>query len=187
VPHPAAEIRPGTLVQRCCHLRQPIRHAGSKRPGIVHRLTKTQRAARGRKERRAHRKMSAPVRRPWHETGHWKRAIGLVWGVPDARRHARCSIDLAGPPKARDKMAVSEGGRRRAICDPNWERLETYPVCEVRKGLVLTQHDLCRWRTGRTHQITLLVHLFFLIHGQSMLGSVRIDWIKDEIRVAAAA
>jgi 23S rRNA pseudouridine1911/1915/1917 synthase len=162
VVHPAAGNQTGTLVNAL------ISHCGAslsgiggvKRPGIVHRLDKdTTGLLVVAKNDRAHRKLSAQFA-DHGRTGPLERAyLAFVWGVPD-RPKGTIDAPIGRHPKARDKMAVREGGREAIT---HWERLETYLGAD---GKPVASMISCRLETGRTHQIR--VHLAHI--GHPLLG-----------------
>src|SRR5437763_4552692 len=125
VVHPAAGNRTGTLVNALiAHCGESLSGIGGvKRPGIVHRLDKdTTGLMVVAKTDRAHRKLSAQFA-DHGRTGPLERAyLAFVWGALD-RPKGRIDAPIDRHPKARDRMAVREGGRAAIT---HWERLETY-------------------------------------------------------------
>jgi 23S rRNA pseudouridine1911/1915/1917 synthase len=85
--------------------------------------------------------------------------LAFVWGAPD-RPKGTIDAPIDRHPKARDKMAVREGGREAIT---HWERLETYLGVD---GKPVASMISCRLETGRTHQIR--VHLAHI--GHPLLG-----------------
>jgi 23S rRNA pseudouridine1911/1915/1917 synthase len=162
VVHPAAGNQTGTLVNALiAHCGASLSGIGGvKRPGIVHRLDKdTTGLLVVAKNDRAHRKLSAQFA-DHGRTGPLERAyLAFVWGVPD-RPKGTIDAPIDRHPKARDKMAVREGGREAIT---HWERLETYRGID---GKPVASMVSCRLETGRTHQIR--VHLAHI--GHPLLG-----------------
>jgi 23S rRNA pseudouridine1911/1915/1917 synthase len=124
---------------------------GVRRPGIVHRLDKdTTGLMVVAKTDHAHRALSAQFA-DHGRTGPLRRGyLAFVWGAPD---RPRGTIDkpIDRHPRARDKMAVREGGREAVT---HWEVLERYAGAD---GTPVASLLACRLETGRTHQIR--VHL----------------------------
>ena len=124
VVHPAAGNWTGTLVNALvAHCGETLSGVGGvKRPGIVHRLDKdTTGLMVVAKTDRAHRALSAQFA-DHGRTGPLRRGyLAFVWGAPD---RPRGTIDkpIDRHPRARDKMAVREGGREAIT---HWEVLET--------------------------------------------------------------
>src|SRR5437763_2194789 len=162
VVHPAAGNRSGTLVNALiAHCGASLSGIGGvKRPGIVHRLDKdTTGLMVVAKTDRAHRKLSAQFA-DHGRTGPLERAyLAFVWGALD-RPKGRIDAPIDRHPKARDRMAVREGGRAAIT---HWERLETYFGAD---GKPVASMISCRLETGRTHQIR--VHLAHV--GHPLLG-----------------
>src|SRR2546430_12586929 len=133
VVHPAPGNRAGTLVNALiAHCGASLSGIGGvKRPGIVHRLDKdTTGLLVVAKNDRAHRKLSAQFA-DHGRTGPLERAyLAFVWGVPD-RPKGTVDAPVDRHPKARDKMAVREGGREAIT---HWERLETYLSADGKPG-----------------------------------------------------
>ncbi len=149
VVHPAAGNRTGTLVNALiAHCGESLSGiGGARRPGIVHRLdkntsglmviAKTDQAHRGLTRQFADHGRTGPLRRGY---------LAFAWGTPE---RPRGTIDkpIDRHPRARDKMAVREGGREAVT---HWEVLERYRGADGRPVASLLA---CRLETGRTHQI----------------------------------
>jgi 23S rRNA pseudouridine1911/1915/1917 synthase len=162
VVHPAAGNWTGTLVNALiAHCGESLSGVGGvKRPGIVHRLDKdTTGLMVVAKTDHAHRALSAQFA-DHGRTGPLRRGyLAFAWGVPD---RPRGTIDkpIDRHPRARDKMAVREGGREAIT---HWEVLERYIGTD---GETVASLVACRLETGRTHQIR--VHLAAI--GHPLLG-----------------
>ena len=162
VVHPAAGNWTGTLVNALvAHCGESLSGVGGvKRPGIVHRLDKdTTGLMVVAKNDQTHLALSRQFA-DHGRTGPLRRGyLAFVWGGPD---RPRGTIDkpIDRHPRARDKMAVREGGREAIT---HWEVLERYQGTD---GKTVASLLACRLETGRTHQIR--VHLASI--GHPLLG-----------------
>jgi len=174
VVHPAAGHWTGTLVNAL------IAHCGSslsgiggeRRPGIVHRLDKdTTGLMVVAKNDRAHRALAAQFADHGKSDESFERGyLALVWGAPE-RPHGAIDRPIDRDARARDRMAVREGGREAIT---HWQVIERYlgekPAKRTAKGAKpdppVASLLLCRLETGRTHQIR--VHLASI--GHPLLG-----------------
>src|SRR5579864_4267146 len=126
VVHPAAGNWTGTLVNALiAHCGESLSGiGGERRPGIVHRLDKdTTGLMVVAKNDRAHKGLAAQFASHGRDGGPFERSyLAFVWGVPD---RPRGTIDrpIARHPRARDRMAVREGGREAVT---HWQVLERY-------------------------------------------------------------
>ena len=179
VVHPAAGHATGTLVNALiAHCGESLSGiGGERRPGIVHRLDKdTSGLLIVAKNDRAHKGLAAQFAGHGRDGEPFERGyLAFVWGAPE-RPHGTIDRPIDRDPRARDKMAVREGGREAIT---HWRRLEIYggpaaePAAKARRGDAPVASLLdCRLETGRTHQIR--VHLASIGHpllGDEVYGS----------------
>jgi 23S rRNA pseudouridine1911/1915/1917 synthase len=173
VVHPAAGHWSGTLVNALiAHCGDSLSGiGGERRPGIVHRLDKdTTGLLIVAKNDAAHRALAAQFADHGRNGGAFERSyLAFVWGAPE-RPHGTIDRAIDRDPRARDRMAVREGGRDAAT---QWEVLERYgqdfskggkAARKAAKGAGGAVASLlaCRLETGRTHQIR--VHLASIGH-----------------------
>jgi 23S rRNA pseudouridine1911/1915/1917 synthase len=158
VVHPAAGNWTGTLVNALiAHCGDSLSGIGGvRRPGIVHRLDKdTTGLMVVAKTDRAHAALGAQFA-DHGRTGPLERAYqALVWDRPP-REAFTIHAPLDRDPRAREKIAVRQGGRE-AI---------THVTIEAIYAGGLVSRVACRLETGRTHQIR--VHMAHL--GHPLLG-----------------
>src|SRR5580658_8764383 len=171
VVHPAAGHATGTLVNALiAHCGDSLSGiGGERRPGIVHRLDKdTTGLMVVAKNDRAHRSLAAQFADHGKSGEPFERSyLAFVWGAPD-RPQGTIDKPIDRNPKARDRMAVREGGREAVTY---WQVLERYQgQAEAGRGKKAPQPVAamlaCRLETGRTHQIR--VHLAAI--GHPLLG-----------------
>jgi 23S rRNA pseudouridine1911/1915/1917 synthase len=171
VVHPAAGNWTGTLVNALiAHCGDSLSGiGGERRPGIVHRLDKdTTGVMVVAKNDRAHQALAAQFADHGQSGEPFERSyLALVWGAPD-RPHGTIDKPIDRHPKARDRMAVRQGGREAVT---HWQVLERYAgkPAPRRAGKAAKQLETavasllaCRLETGRTHQIR--VHLASIGH-----------------------
>jgi 23S rRNA pseudouridine1911/1915/1917 synthase len=172
VVHPAAGHQTGTLVNALiAHCGERLSGiGGEKRPGIVHRLDKdTTGLMVAAKNDRAHRALAAQFAGHGKDGEPFERTyLAFVWGAPD-RPHGTIDKPIDRDPRARDRMAVRQGGREAVT---HWQVLERYggKLGKTGKsgkvGQPVASLLACRLETGRTHQIR--VHLASI--GHPLLG-----------------
>ena len=173
VVHPAAGNWTGTLVNALiAHCGDSLSGiGGERRPGIVHRLDKdTTGVMVVAKNDRAHQALAAQFADHGKSDESFERSyLALVWGAPD-RPHGTVDKPIDRHPKARDRMAVRQGGREAVT---HWQVLERYagkpgPRRIGKAGkpekpeAPVASLVACRLETGRTHQIR--VHLASIGH-----------------------
>jgi 23S rRNA pseudouridine1911/1915/1917 synthase len=172
VVHPAAGNWTGTLVNALiAHCGDSLSGiGGERRPGIVHRLDKdTTGVMVVAKNDRAHQALAAQFADHGQSGEPFERSyLALVWGAPD-RPHGTIDKPIDRHPKARDRMAVRQGGRDAIT---HWQVLERFYAGKPaprRAGKAGKQAEApvasllaCRLETGRTHQIR--VHLASIGH-----------------------
>jgi 23S rRNA pseudouridine1911/1915/1917 synthase len=172
VVHPAAGHATGTLVNALiAHCGDSLSGiGGERRPGIVHRLDKdTTGLMVVAKNDRAHRSLAAQFADHGRSGEPFERSyLAFVWGAPD-RPQGKIDKPIDRHPKARDRMAIREGGREAITY---WQVLERYQgLPEAGRGKKAALQPAvgllaCRLETGRTHQIR--VHLAAI--GHPLLG-----------------
>ena len=165
VVHPAAGHWTGTLVNALiAHCGDSLSGiGGERRPGIVHRLDKdTTGVMVVAKNDRAHRALAKQFADHGRSDEAFERTyLAFVWGAPE-RPHGVIDKPIDRHPKARDRMAVREGGREAVT---HWQVLERYPGKAAKTGkpgAPVASLLACRLETGRTHQIR--VHLAAIGH-----------------------
>jgi 23S rRNA pseudouridine1911/1915/1917 synthase len=173
VVHPAAGNWTGTLVNALiAHCGDSLSGiGGERRPGIVHRLDKdTTGVMIVAKNDRAHQALAAQFADHGKSDESFERSyLALVWGASD-RPHGTVDKPIDRHPKARDRMAVRQGGREAVT---HWQVLERYagkagPRRTGKTGkpekpqASVASLVSCRLETGRTHQIR--VHLASIGH-----------------------
>jgi 23S rRNA pseudouridine1911/1915/1917 synthase len=171
VVHPAAGHWTGTLVNALiAHCGDSLSGiGGERRPGIVHRLDKdTTGLMVVAKNDRAHRKLAAQFADHGRSGEPFARSyLAFVWDAPE-RPQGAIDKPIDRNPKARDRMAVRQGGRESIT---HWQVVERYqglPETGRSKKAAKSVASLlaCRLETGRTHQIR--VHLASI--GHPLLG-----------------
>jgi 23S rRNA pseudouridine1911/1915/1917 synthase len=173
VVHPAAGHQTGTLVNALiAHCGASLSGiGGERRPGIVHRLDKdTSGLMVVAKNDKAHRALAAQFASHGRDGDEFERGyLAFVWGAP-ARPQGTVDRPIERSPRARDHMAIREGGREAIT---HWRVLERYAggaglprgnrAGGTRKPVEPAAALLdCRLETGRTHQIR--VHLASIGH-----------------------
>jgi 23S rRNA pseudouridine1911/1915/1917 synthase len=167
VVHPAAGNWTGTLVNALiAHCGDSLSGiGGERRPGIVHRLDKdTTGLMVVAKNDRAHKSLAAQFA-DHGRTGELRRGyLAFAWGAPD-RPKGTIDAPIERHPRARDKMAVREGGREAMT---HWQVLERYQGTD---GKPVASLLACRLETGRTHQIRVhLAHAGYPLMGDDTYG-----------------
>jgi 23S rRNA pseudouridine1911/1915/1917 synthase len=167
VVHPAAGNWTGTLVNALiAHCGDSLSGiGGERRPGIVHRLDKdTTGLMVVAKNDRAHKSLAAQFA-DHGRTGELRRGyLAFAWGAPD-RPKGTINAPIERHPRARDKMAVREGGREAMT---HWQVLERYQGTD---GKPVASLLACRLETGRTHQIRVhLAHAGYPLMGDDTYG-----------------
>ena len=170
VVHPAAGNWTGTLVNALiAHCGDSLSGiGGERRPGIVHRLDKdTTGLLVVAKNDRAHRALAAQFADHGRGDAAFERGyLAFVWGAPE-RPHGTIDRPIDRDSRARDRMAVREGGREAVT---HWQVLERYRGEKTAKKTAKAEKAeppvasllACRLETGRTHQIR--VHLASIGH-----------------------
>jgi len=170
VVHPAAGNWTGTLVNALiAHCGDSLSGiGGERRPGIVHRLDKdTTGLLVVAKNDRAHRALAAQFADHGRSDAAFERGyLAFVWGAPE-RQHGTIDRPIDRDSRARDRMAVREGGREAVT---HWQVLERYRGDKTAKKTTKARKAeppvasllACRLETGRTHQIR--VHLASIGH-----------------------
>ena len=167
VVHPAAGNETGTLVNALiAHCGDSLSGIGGvKRPGIVHRLDKdTSGVMVAAKTDRAHRLLSRQFADHGRAGPLARGYLAFCWGVPD-RPRGTIDAPIDRHPRAREKMAVRQGGREAIT---HWQLLERYAGTD---GRPIASLLACRLETGRTHQIRVhLAHIGHPVLGDDVYG-----------------
>jgi 23S rRNA pseudouridine1911/1915/1917 synthase len=168
VVHPAAGHETGTLVNALiAHCGASLSGIGGvRRPGIVHRLDKdTTGLLVVAKNDAAHQSLSAQFADHGRSGAMRRGYLAFVWGVPN-RQRGTVNAPIDRHPRAREKMAVREGGREAVT---HWEVVESF---NGRDGKPVAALLACQLETGRTHQIRLhLAHIGHPLMGDSVYGA----------------
>lgn len=167
VVHPAAGHESGTLVNAL------IAHCGTglsgiggvRRPGIVHRLDKdTSGLMVVAKNDLAHQALSAQFADHGKTNEMQRGYLAFVWGVPN-RTRGTIAAPIDRHPRAREKMAVREGGREAVT------HYELRRAFAGRDGKPVAALLACHLETGRTHQIRVhLAHIGHPLMGDALYG-----------------
>ncbi len=199
VVHPAAGHWTGTLVNALiAHCGASLSGiGGERRPGIVHRLDKdTTGLMVVAKNDLAHRALAAQFADHGRSSEDFERGyLAFAWGAPD-RPHGVIDRPIDRDPRARDRMAIREGGREAVT---HWQLLEGFAgVPGPRRLHKSTKSDApaasflsCRLETGRTHQIR--IHLASIGHplmGDEVYGAgfrTKSAILAPEAQIALAA
>ncbi len=165
VVHPAAGIHSGTLANGLAyHFQELSTQAGSRRPGIVHRLDRnTSGLLVVAKTESGHQNLADQFR----AREVFKSYIALVYGVVK-QEGGRIEQPIARDPRNRTRMAIVQGGRGA---------LSIYKVRRSYDSFTLLDVEL---KTGRTHQIR--VHLSWLKHpvvGDELYSGGRENNVQD--------
>jgi len=167
VVHPAAGHETGTLVNALiAHCGASLSGIGGvRRPGIVHRLDKdTSGLLVVAKNDAAHQSLSAQFADHGRSGAMRRGYLAFVWGVPKVQR-GTIDAPIDRHPRAREKMAVREGGREAVT---HWEIQEVF---NGRDGKPVASLLACQLETGRTHQIRVhLAHIGHPLLGDSVYG-----------------
>jgi 23S rRNA pseudouridine1911/1915/1917 synthase len=168
VVHPAAGHETGTLVNALiAHCGASLSGIGGvRRPGIVHRLDKdTTGLLVVAKNDAAHQSLSAQFADHGRSGAMRRGYYAFVWGVPN-RQRGTVNAPIDRHPRAREKMAVREGGREAVT---HWEIVESF---NGRDGKPVAALLACQLETGRTHQIRLhMAHIGHPLMGDSVYGA----------------
>jgi 23S rRNA pseudouridine1911/1915/1917 synthase len=168
VVHPAAGHPTGTLVNALiAHCGASLSGIGGvKRPGIVHRLDKeTTGLLIVAKNDAAHKALAAQFADHGRSGDLARGYFAFVWGSPP-RPRGTVEAPIDRHPRARDRMAVRQGGREAVT---HWTVVERYDGTDGRPVASLLE---CRLETGRTHQIRVhLAHIGHPLMGDDVYGS----------------